>query len=184
MGGRGARRAFGSSLGKVNGKILEAPINSERRHHASDRRVSIWKTATIGYSLSGILAFLAFTPSRVFHGYDCQILSTVEPACSAETQTPLYLNQPCYSDHNWLHSTHDAFGSPIEYYSQLHKSLVQNILPMIFRRSDFLRPPERPAATIDAGRIEFHTEQHIAVYERNRFTVTSLVSVDVWETVD
>jgi hypothetical protein len=51
-------------------------------------------------------------------------------------------------------------------------------------RHEVSTPPQRSVVTIDAGRIQFRTEQRVAVYEGNRFTATSPDSVDVWEKVE
>lgn len=51
-------------------------------------------------------------------------------------------------------------------------------------RREVSRPPQRSSVTIDAGRIQFRTEQRVVVYEGNRFTATSPAGVDVWEKVD
>jgi hypothetical protein len=66
---------------------------------------------------------------------------------------------------------------------------IETTLFHIFVRGQEIRrevstPPQRSAVTIDAGRIQFRTEQRVAVYEGNRFTATSPASVDVWEKVD
>jgi hypothetical protein len=51
-------------------------------------------------------------------------------------------------------------------------------------RREVMAPPQRMSVTVDAGRIQFRTEQRIAVYEGMRFTATSPVSVDLWEKLD
>ena len=66
---------------------------------------------------------------------------------------------------------------------------IETTLFHIFVRGQEIRrevstPPQRSAVTIDAGRIQFRTEQRVAVYEGNRFTATSPASVDVWEKVE
>jgi len=51
-------------------------------------------------------------------------------------------------------------------------------------RREVMAPPQRLSVTVDAGRVQFRTEQRLAVYEGNRFTATSPASVDLWEKVD
>jgi hypothetical protein len=66
---------------------------------------------------------------------------------------------------------------------------IETTLFHIFVRGQEMRhevstPPQRSAVTIEAERIQFRTEQRVAVYEGNRFTATSPASVDVWEKVE
>jgi hypothetical protein len=66
---------------------------------------------------------------------------------------------------------------------------IETTLFHIFVRGQEIRremstPPQRAAVTIDAGRIQFRTEQRVTVYEGNRFMATSPASVDVWEKVE
>ncbi len=51
-------------------------------------------------------------------------------------------------------------------------------------RREVMASPQRMSVTVDAGRVQFRTEQRLAVYEGNRFTATSPASVDLWEKVD
>jgi hypothetical protein len=51
-------------------------------------------------------------------------------------------------------------------------------------RREVSRPPQRLAVTVGAGRVQFRTEQRLAVYEGNRFVATSPDSVDVWERLE
>jgi hypothetical protein len=66
---------------------------------------------------------------------------------------------------------------------------IETTLFHIFVRGQEIRrevstPPQRSSVTVEAGRIQFRTEQRVAVYEGNRFTATSPASVDVWEKVE
>ena len=74
-------------------------------------------------------------------------------------------------------------------YSLTLTEYIETTLFQIFVRGQEIRrevstPPERSSVTVDAGRIQFRTEQRVTVYERNRFTATSPASVDVWEKVE
>lgn len=74
-------------------------------------------------------------------------------------------------------------------YTLTSTEYVESILFHIFVRGqeirrDVSRPPQRLSVTIEGGRIQFRTEQRVAVYEGNRFTATSPASVDVWEKVE
>jgi hypothetical protein len=74
-------------------------------------------------------------------------------------------------------------------YSLTPTEYIETTLFHIFVRGQEIRremstPPQRSSVTVDAGRIQFRTEQRVTVYEGNRFTATSAASVDLWEKVE
>lgn len=74
-------------------------------------------------------------------------------------------------------------------YSLTPTEYIETTLFHIFVRGQEIRrevstPPQRSSVIVDGKRIEFRTEQRVAVYEGNRFTATSPASVDAWEKVE
>ncbi|HXH10728.1 MAG TPA: hypothetical protein VNP04_13325 [Alphaproteobacteria bacterium] len=66
----------------------------------------------------------------------------------------------------------------------IETTLFHIFIPGQETRREVSTPPQRSSVTVEAGRIQFLTEQRVVVYEGHRFTATGPASVDVWETVE